>query len=128
MKRKTFLIIATIVPALFGFSLLFVPDMLISTNGLAVSESAKLFARGVGGLLLGVAIINWYARNDTGSPALRGILIGNIVFQAIAFVTDGVAVMNNVITQTTWFGLVVQAVFIVGFGYYSLKLNKKEIL
>ena len=124
MKLKTFLIIATVMPTIFGLSLLLVPDMLMTTNGLVVSESAKVFARGVAGLLLGLAIINWYARKDLASPIIRGVLIGNIVVHALGLITDGLAVQNNVITQNPWFGLFVHAFFVVGFGYYLMKPQK----
>lgn len=100
------------------------PDMLIKTNGLEVTESAKLFARSVGGMLLGLALINWYARNDTGSETLKGVLLGNIVVHVFALITDGLAVQQHVITENPWFGLLVHAIFIVGFGYYYWKLKK----
>jgi|ERR1051326_1943558 hypothetical protein len=124
MKLKNFLIIASVVPALFGLSLLFSPASLMQTNGLAVSGSAIVFAQGVGGLLIGLAVINWYAKKDTDSPIIKGVLIGNILVHLIALVTDAMAISQHVITKNPAFSLVVHGVFVLAFGYYFL--NKKH--
>ena len=124
MKLKTFLIIAAAASALYGIIVLFLPGFVMQTNGLDVSESAKVFAESVGGLFLGIGLINFYARNDTGSNTLKGVLMGNIVVHAMALVTDGAAVLTNVISQNQWFSILVHVIFLIGFVYYFLRFRK----
>ncbi len=112
--------IAAVVPAFFGISLLFTPASLMETNGLVVNDSALLFARSVGGMLLGVAVINWRARKDEGSDTLWGIMRGNIGIHVLALITDVSAIYHHVITKNPAFSIVVHVFFIVAFGYFYL--------
>ncbi len=124
MKLKYFLVFASIVPALFGIGLLFAPSMFLSNNGIAVNDSAILFARSVGYMLLGLAWINWSARNSEITSVVKGIILGNIILHVLALVVDAMAANAGVITKNPAFGIVVHLVFIIGFGYFLLKSHQ----
>src|SRR5688572_28833406 len=84
MQRNRFLVLAAVVPCLFGAVMLFAPGVMLS-NGLAfpIDASAKVTTQWAGYCVLALALINFLCRNDPGSPALRAVMIGNIVFHAL---------------------------------------------
>lgn len=71
----------------FGLALLVFPTTMLANFGLAVSDGAKVLSRDVGATLIGLGVINWMARNATGE-ALRALLVGNVVIQALEFVIN----------------------------------------
>ncbi len=71
----------------FGLALLVFPSSAISASGLAVPPEAAVIARDVGATLIGLGVINWMARDATGQ-ALRALLVGNVVVQALEFVVN----------------------------------------
>lgn len=72
----------------FGLALLVFPSSMLAGFGLAVPTEAKVLSRDVGATLIGLGVINWMARNATGQ-ALRALLVGNVVVQALELVVNG---------------------------------------
>lgn len=86
MKLNILLRIAAIYMALVGFGLIFVPKT-FGVGAVPTDASAALiaFLRLWGSPLLGIAVLNWMARNEKPSTALNAIILGNIIgFAAIA--------------------------------------------
>jgi hypothetical protein len=82
------LMIGGIAAGIFGLALLVFPTAMLAGFGLAVPEEAKVLSRDVGATLIGLGVINWMARNATGE-ALRALLVGNVVVQALELVVNG---------------------------------------
>jgi hypothetical protein len=72
----------------FGLALLVFPTTMLANFGLSASGEAKVLSRDVGATLIGLGVINWMARNATGA-ALRALLVGNVVVQALELVVNG---------------------------------------
>lgn len=86
MKLGVLLRIAAIYMALVGLGLVFAPRT-FGVGALPAEPSAELiaFLRLWGSPLLGIAVLNWVARNEGPSRARDAIILGNIVgFAAIA--------------------------------------------
>ncbi len=88
MKLNTLLTIAAIYMALVGLGLIFAPQAFgrgaVPTDA---SEELIAFLRLWGSPLLGIAVLDWMARNVEPSKARDAIILGNIVgFAAIAAV------------------------------------------
>jgi hypothetical protein len=126
MKRSSFLVIAAIIPLLFGLVMMLIPDKMLSNS---LTSEANLQTRSVtqwtGFGVFTVGLINFLSRHDTGSIALKAIMIGNIVFHSLGICFDiydysiGVMKSSGLIT-----GLIPHALLIIGFIYYLLKLPK----
>ena len=89
MKRSSFLLIAAIIPLLFGLVMMFVPDAMLSntlTSGAHLQTHAVTQWVGFGVFTIG--LINFLSRNDGGSTALKAIMIGNIVFHTLGVFFD----------------------------------------
>ncbi len=80
--------IGGVAAVVFGLALLVFPTSMLAGFGLAVPNEAKVVSRDVGATLIGLGVINWMARNATGD-ALRALLVGNVVVQALELVING---------------------------------------
>jgi hypothetical protein len=86
MALSILLSIAAAYMALVGLGFIFAPQA-IGIGAVPTDASAALIAylRLFGSPLLGIAVLNWTARNAEPSPARNAIILGNIVgFGAIA--------------------------------------------
>src|SRR2546428_12854750 len=72
----------------FGLALLVFPTSMLAGFGLAVPTEAKVLSRDVGATLIGLGVTNWMARDATGQ-ALRALLAGNVVVQALELLING---------------------------------------
>ncbi len=126
MKQRTFLIIAAIIPLIFGLVMMVVPDKMLS-NSLTYEVNLQTLSvtQWVGFGVFTIGLINFLSRNDTGSNALRAIMIGNIVFHSLGVFFDvydysiEVMKLSGLIT-----GLIPHSLLIIGFAFYLSKLPK----
>ena len=88
MNPRVALIIGAVAAAIFGLLLALAPATMLSGFGLRAPDEAVVLSRDVGVTLLGLAVINWMARDASGT-ALRAILVGNIVIQVLEFLVNG---------------------------------------
>jgi len=109
MNPKTALIIGAVVAAIFGLLLVFAPGPMLKGFGLQAPDAAVTLARDVGVTLLGLAVLNWLAREATGT-ALRGILIGNLVVQVLEIVVNGYEIATGQLPSKAAPGLIIHAV------------------
>src|SRR5438552_1446403 len=84
MKAKVMLVSTAIVAGIFGLALIVAPAIVLASFGLAPGTSAIIQARESGSLLLGLAALNWLARDMSGAAA-TAILLGNLASQSLEF-------------------------------------------
>jgi hypothetical protein len=96
MQLKALLTISAIYQAIIAFGMMVVPRQ-FGIDAVPVNASPALiaFLRIFGGPLAGIAILNWMARKLEPSPALRAILLGNIVGFGCITILDIVSVLNG---------------------------------
>jgi hypothetical protein len=80
MKLNVLLSITAVYMALLGLGFIFAPQA-IGTGAVPADAPAALIAylRVFGSTFLGIAVLNWTARNAELSTALKAIILGNIV-------------------------------------------------
>lgn len=96
-------------------------------NSLAtdVDATTRIVTQWVGFGVISLALINFLSRNDPGSPALRAVMIGNIVFHTLGIgfdVYDYLAGFMTISGLTS--GLVPHALLASGFVYYLFHLSR----
>ena len=86
MRLKIVLTVSAIYLAIIGVGLMFAPQQFgIDAVPADASPALISFLRVLGGPALGIAVLNWMARNAEPSTARNAIILGNIVgFAAIA--------------------------------------------
>jgi hypothetical protein len=115
------LIIGAALAALFGLAMIFAPDSMANGFGLEMTDSVRVVFRDLGATLLGLAAINWLARNDAGSPALWAVLAGNAVVQLMEVIVNLANLSQGYLNASAWGGIVLHAALLAAFGYYYFK-------
>jgi len=116
MATRVVLIVAGIVGLLAGLDYLFATESaILSFNIGDATLPAMLFARATGAAILAMGVINILAAADAGSPALRAVLIGNVVAHTASLFGDfsGGIGANPIF----WVAVVIHVAFIAAFGY-----------
>ena len=109
MSPRLALQIGGVAALLFGLALLVFPTSMLAGFGLAVPTEAKVLSRDVGATLIGLGVINWMARNATGE-ALRALLVGNVVVQALELVVNGYEIVAGELPAQAAGGLLIHLV------------------
>ena len=119
MKRPQFLLLAGALACLFSLMMMLAPDqMLMNVSNIAPGGASNV-TRWLGANLFAVGVINILARNDSGSEALRAIIIGNIVLHVVAMAFDLLDFTNGVVKGSgVAMGAVVHTGLALGFLYY----------
>jgi hypothetical protein len=122
-EPKFFLLIAALIPALFGLVMMFIPGEMLSNSLTSETNLQTLSVTQWAGFgVFTIGLINFFSRNDPGSIALKAVMIGNIVFHTLGLSFDiyhysiGVMKLSGSIT-----GLIPHSLLIFGFAYYLLK-------
>jgi hypothetical protein len=96
MKLNLLLIISAIYLALVGLGFLLAPAaMQFGTLDTGASNALLANLRGVASTFIGIAVVNWLARNAEPSTALNAIIIANVVGFGLATVIDVYAVLSG---------------------------------
>ena len=114
-----------IISFLMGLGLLLAPDAFMSNYGVSLDPVGKMMANGVGGLLLGLATINWFSKEGEKSRVLRAIILGNIVIHAVLGLFDFQALNLGIINSNGWGAVGLHLVLGFGFLYYFLQKDLK---
>jgi hypothetical protein len=109
----------------FGLALLVFPTSTLAGFGLPVSTEARVLSRDVGATLIGLGVINWVARNATGE-ALRALLVGNVVIQALEFVINGFEIVVGELPAQAAPGLVIHLALGVVFVLAMRSMSTSE--
>src|SRR3990172_6528800 len=86
MKLGNLLMAGAVVTLIFGLSLVLIPVALFSLYGITVTDAGIVLARLFGAAFLGFTVLNWSARNAADSEVLRGIVLANLLMDAVGFV------------------------------------------
>lgn len=116
MLRLTFTISALYLAAI-GLALVLVP-LRFGVGAVPADASPQLIAlmRLLGGPFLGIAVLNWLSRGAAPSPALRAILLANLVgFGAVA-ANDIWGVVSGEAREIAKIFLVVHLLFTLAFA------------
>ncbi len=124
MKLNTFLLIAAILYGIFGLGALLAPAEVFAAQGIKLDANGQLMARTLGAALIGYVVIFWLARSAETSPALRAILLGNVIYIALEVIVLVAGALSAGTLVATLPGIVVDILLLVGFGYYYLQPAK----
>ena len=119
MKLSTMMVIKAVVCLVFGILFVLVPGPLMSIYGVSLGSGGILVARLYGASLFGNLLLTWFARNDTGSDALRASVLALTVYDAIGFVVALGAVLTGVMNALGWAVVALYLLLALGFGYFQ---------
>jgi len=124
MSQSSFLLIAAIIPMLFGLVMMLIPGKMLSNTLTSPADSqTRSVTQWAGFGTFTIGLITFLSRNDAGSDALKAVMIGNIVFHGLGLCFDiyqyltGVMKLSGLIT-----GLIPHGLLIIGFVYFLIQL------
>jgi hypothetical protein len=127
MKLRILLSIAAIYMAFVGLGLIFAPQR-FGVGALPPEASAALIAylRLFGSPFLGIAVLNWTARNAEPSTARNAITVGNIVGFAAIAALDVWGLLSGARPLTKVFAIIhlLFAVAFIWVGRMSMSVSK----
>lgn len=129
MKRSHFFIIAAFIPALFGLVMMLAPSAMLDNS---LTEPAHpttiVVTRWIGFAVLSIGLITFLSRSDPGSPALKAVMVGNIVFHGLGIGFDVYGYLTRSMTASGLIsGMVPHTLLAVGFVYYRVRLSAPEM-
>ena len=120
MKLITLLAISAVMYILFGLGMLIAGAELLRVWGLVLDRNGALVAQVLGSALIGLAVINSSGRNAPEQNALRPILFGNFMYNAVGFFVLVVSTVSGVTNALGWSIVAIHIVLALGFGYFAV--------
>jgi hypothetical protein len=96
-----------------------IPGTLLSLYGITVNDAGILLARLFGAAFLGFTVLNWSARNAADDPARRGIVLANLLMDAIGFVVTLLGQLAGLANALGWSSVALYLLFSLGFAYFQ---------
>jgi hypothetical protein len=125
MKRETFFAIVGIAAMLFGLGFLVAPDLTLRMYGVPTDPHNLMQSRYFGSTLLGLGLIFFLARDTQDAKAIRALLVGGLVGNAIGGAISATAV-GSLQNGLAWGSVVIYVAFAVGALYY-LVVAKQQV-
>jgi hypothetical protein len=117
MKLSTLLVVAAVIGAAFGVAFAVASGPLLSVYGITLDKAGTLVAQLFGALLIGLAVLNWFARNVTDPEARQAIVYGNLVGDVIGFVVILIGQLAGIANAVGWSSVAIYLLLALGFAY-----------
>jgi hypothetical protein len=127
MRTAVLLMVTTFVYGLYGLGFLLIPHQMIALYGGEIGDIGEFTTRLYGSLLVGVAIICWFARDAQKDDSFHAILIGMFV----ATLLGGILAAINLSTSATvknmsYLPMIIQFLLAASYGYAQFGPFKKS--
>ena len=120
MKLNTFLSIAGLLALFFGLAFLLVPVQTMAMYAVTLDISGQYVARYLGSAFLGLAVLNWSARNAESSEAsLQAIILGGFILSITGFIASLFDVFTGPGNNLVWSTVVIYLFLMLGYGYFQ---------
>lgn len=119
MNRATFMAIAAVIALGFGLAFILVPAQVSSFYGNTLEAVGQWVGRYFGSALIGIAVLNWLAKNAPQGEALSAVVLGDFVLSLIGL---GVALLEALFgtgNALRWFTVAIYLFLTLGFGYFQ---------
>jgi hypothetical protein len=119
MKLNMFLMIATVVAAVFGVAFLFVPAELVALYGPRLNPAGVVVGRIAGSTILAFAIVYWGARNSKGAEALKAVLVAACISNGLDALIMLHATWTGIVNAMGWSAVVINGLLALSFAYFA---------
>ncbi len=126
MNVKILFTLTAIVTLLFGLGFTFLPAPLTELYGAKLTTGGIYVGQLFGSVLIGLAIIAWYARNAGRSIFLNAVLLAFFITDLLGFLLSLWARLGGVVNELGWSSVVLYGLFTIGFGYFRFMKSATE--
>ena len=117
MKLSTLLVVAAVIGAVFGIAFVVATGPLLSIYGITLDKAGTLVAQLFGSLLIGLATLNWFARNVTDPEARQAIVFGNLAGDVVGFVVILLGQLAGIANALGWSNVAIYLLLALAFAY-----------
>ena len=121
MKLATIFSINAGLALVFGLGFVLMPETLLSSYGIELSEPGLFVGQLLGAAFLGFAIITWLVRNSGESDVLRAIVLAFFIENTIGFVVALKGQLAGLANTLGWSTVAIYALLAVGYGYFQFQ-------
>jgi hypothetical protein len=119
MTRTNFMLVATVVAAVFGLAFLVAPSQLVGFYGVKLTPESEVIGRIAGSVILGFAIVFWGAREGSAADALKAAMIAGLVTNALDALILLHATATGLLNGLGWLQVLINGALAAGFWYFS---------
>jgi uncharacterized protein YjeT (DUF2065 family) len=120
MNAKTLLTISAVIAVLFGLAFVLAPTAAGSIYGMPAEPHTALNLQFFGSVLIGIAVVNWFAKDFADWEAVRGVMIANVIGDAVGGGVNLLGTFQGLINSMGWTSTIIYALLIIGFLYCLL--------
>jgi hypothetical protein len=124
MTRSNFMMLATIVAAVFGLAFLVAPSQLVALYGVKLTPATEVIGRIAGSVILGFAIVFWGAREGNAAEALKAVMMAGLIANALDALILLHATATGLLNGLGWLQVVINGALAIGFWYFSYGKGK----
>jgi hypothetical protein len=118
MKLNSFLMLATVVAAVFGLAFLVAPSQLVALYGVTLTPSTEVIGRIAGSVILGFAIVFWAARNENAAETFKAVLVAGLIANGLDCLILLHATVTGLVNGLGWLQVLINGALAAGFGYF----------
>jgi hypothetical protein len=117
VKLSNLLMVAAAIAAVFGVAFVVASGPLLSIYGITLDKAGTLVAQLFGALLIGMAVLNWFARNLTDPAARQAVVLGNLSGDIVGFVVILLGQLAGIANGLGWSNVAIYLLLALGFAY-----------
>jgi hypothetical protein len=117
VSLKNLLMVAAVIGAAFGVAFVVASGPLLAIYGITLDKAGTLVAQLFGALLIGVAVLNWFARNVTDPEARQAVVVGNLTGDVVGFVVILIGQLAGIANALGWVNVAIYLLLALGFAY-----------
>jgi hypothetical protein len=124
MTRSNFMMLATIVAAVFGLAFLVAPSQLVALYGVKLTPQTEVIGRIAGSVILGFAIVFWGAREGNAAEALKAVMMAGLIANGLDALILLHATATGLLNGLGWLQVVINGGLAIGFWYFTYGKGK----
>jgi hypothetical protein len=124
MKLTSFLMLATIVAAVFGLAFLIAPTQLVALYGVTLPPGIEVIGRIAGSVILGFAIVFWGARDGSGAETFKAVMMAGLIANGLDCLILLHATVTGLVNGLGWLQVLINGGLAAGFGYFVFGKGK----
>jgi hypothetical protein len=109
--------VAAVIGAIFGVAVLVASGPLLAVYGITLDKAGTLVAQLFGALLIGLAVLNWFARGVTDPEARNAVVLGNLAGDVVGFVVILIGQLAGIANALGWANVAIYLLLAMGFAY-----------
>ena len=126
MKLSNLLMVAAVIAAVFGVAFVVASGPLLSIYGITLDKAGTLVAQLFGALLIGMAVLNWFARNVTDPAARQAVVLGNLSGDIVGFVVILLGQLAGIANGLGWSNVAIYLLLALGFAYVQFMQPRND--